>query len=129
MFRKHVLAAAIILVTGIAALAQRPLTEMKGYELYSWRENGKWHYLLIPGTNREKSFEEITTNKNIKVGDAALKGELKKISRGQEVFWMSDVGMGQPSSGKTSSMKLPSRKRIKEIIEYCNKLGIKMTLR
>ena len=129
MFRKHVLAAAVILATGIAALGQGPLSEMKGYELYSWRENGKWHYLLLPGTNREKSFEEITSNKNIKVGDAALKGELKKISRGQEVFWMSDVGMGPSSSGKSSSMKLPSRKRIKEIIEYCNKLGIKMTLR
>ena len=129
MIRKHIIAAAILMVVGIAAQGQLPQSHMKGYELYSWREKGKWHYLLVPGTNREKSFEEITSNKNIKVGDAALKGELRKLAKGQEVFWMSDIGIGQPSGGKLSSMKLPSRARIKEIIAYCNKLGIKLTLR
>lgn len=60
---------------------------MKGYELYSWKVKGKWHYSLLSGTNRVKSFDEITTNRTIRVGDAALKSELKNLPKGEEVFW------------------------------------------
>jgi hypothetical protein len=33
----------------------------KGYELYSWEEEGQWHFTLITGTNRIKTIEEITS--------------------------------------------------------------------
>jgi hypothetical protein len=37
-------------------------TSMKGYELYSWREksSGDWYFALLPGTNRLKTYDEIT---------------------------------------------------------------------
>jgi hypothetical protein len=130
VLRKQLFAAAIILSIGVIALGQSRQAAMKGYELYSWKVNGEWHYSLLPGTNRTKTLKEITKNKEIKVGDTALKGELKRLSKGEQVFWMSDAppGVNVPL-GKSSSMKLPSRKRIESLIAYCNKLGIKLTLR
>ena len=32
---------------------------IKGYELYSWEQDGRWRYTLITGTNRNKSTQEI----------------------------------------------------------------------
>lgn len=130
MFIKHILAAAIILSISFMTFGQNPQPQMKGYELYSWKENGKWHYSLLPGTNRTKSLEEITKNGDIKIGDSALKDKLKELAKGEQVFWMSDapIGVTMPL-GESSSMKLPSRKRIESFIAYCNKLGIRLTLR
>jgi hypothetical protein len=130
VLRKHLLAAAIILSVGVVAFGQSSQPQMKGYELYSWKVGSKWHYSLLPGTNRAKTLEEITKNKEIKIGDAALKEKLKGLVKGEQVFWMSDAPSGvivPPSN--SSSMKLPSRKRIKSLMAYCDKLGIKLTLR
>lgn len=130
MLFKHLSAAAIVLSICIAAFGQAPKPEMKGYELYSWKENGKWHYLLLPGTNRTKSLEEITKNNAVKIGDTALKEMFKQLAEGEQVFWMSDGPKGASvPAGESSSMTLPSRKRIESLIAYCNKLGIRLTLR
>ena len=37
---------------------------MKGYELYSWSEDGKWRFTLITGTNRNKTLEEIVSEQD-----------------------------------------------------------------
>lgn len=39
-------------------------TSFKGFELYSWQEDEKWHFSLLEGTNRMKTCEEI---KEVKV--------------------------------------------------------------
>jgi ABC-type glycerol-3-phosphate transport system substrate-binding protein len=42
-----------------------PLPEsLKGYELYSWQAGGEWVFTLTTGTNRIKSFDEITSTEN-----------------------------------------------------------------
>jgi hypothetical protein len=42
-----------------------PLPEsIKGYELYSWQADGEWVFTLTTGTNRSKSFDEITSTEN-----------------------------------------------------------------
>jgi len=54
--------ALVILVSGIAACSttsKEPLpSSMKGYELYSWQEEGQWHFTLVTGTNRNKTLSE-----------------------------------------------------------------------
>jgi lysophospholipid acyltransferase (LPLAT)-like uncharacterized protein len=126
--RKSILSLAIILAVALAASARQPQGAMKGYELYSWKADGKWHYSLVVGTNRVKSYEEITSNKNVQVGDAAIRDELKKLTRGEQVFWMSDGPPGARKAAEWSSIKLPSRSRIKSLMAYCDKLGIKLQL-
>jgi hypothetical protein len=63
---------------------------MKGYELYSWRENGEWFFALLPGTNRSKYAAEIK-NAEMKVAgvDAAIR-LVKRIPKGDYLFWTAD---------------------------------------
>jgi hypothetical protein len=82
------------------------------------------------GTNRSKSYAEITSPQSERIGIEALKAELKKVSKGDEVFWRSAAhpGVEKPRTKEAPILELPSRKRIKGIREYCRKLGIKLTL-
>ena len=129
MLRKQILAgftALLIMVTANGYGQQ----SMKGYELYSWKIKGNWHYALVPGTNHAKSYEEITAKNAERVGTDALEAELKKIPRGEEVFWKGDAppGAKRSESSKGIDLKHPSRKRIERIRAICDKLGIKLKL-
>ncbi len=42
---------------------------MKGYELYSWSQDGQWHFTLITGTNRNKTQDEIIARSNTVTAD------------------------------------------------------------
>jgi hypothetical protein len=124
---KQVSSMVIILALASAAAAQ---ASMKGYELYSWKRGGTWYYSLLPGTNRTKTYEEITAQPAVKKSIGELESELKKLSRGAQVFWQSDAppGVKRPASGSTISFKQPSRKRIMRIKEICDELGIMLKL-
>src|SRR5215813_1805201 len=89
----------------------------KGYELYSWKIKGHWYYSLLPGTNRSKTYEEITAPGVVKKDASGLKAELQKLPKGEEVFWRADApsGLNKPASGPIVEMKHPSRSRIKGI--------------
>lgn len=78
----------------------KPLpSSMKGYEIYCWydEEQDSWHYTLITGTNRLKTYKEITTEEDtitcggwVKItvtGKDALKALLARLPEGQEVIW------------------------------------------
>jgi hypothetical protein len=78
MVRKLVVATIVL----IALAGCAPAQAMKGYELYSWKVKGRWHYALLAGTNRAKSYDEITAQATARAGMAALQAELKKLPRG-----------------------------------------------
>ncbi len=71
---------------------------MKGYELYSWSQDGRWHFALMTGTNRNKTLEEVISSEDIVseagevrihvVGVNAAKAALGKLRTGEEVFWL-----------------------------------------
>lgn len=130
MSRKQVMAAAVVLLMAFAAYGQES-SSMKGYELYSWKVKGRWHYAVIAGTNRAKDYTEITAPQTERIGIEALKAELQKLPKGETVFWMSAAhpGIEKPLARGAPILELPSRQRIKTIKAYCNKLGIKLTLR
>ena len=130
MFRKRTIACIAALLVSMTAHGQTPQTSMKGYELYSWKIKGHWYYSLLPGTNRLKSYEEITAPSSVKRDAAGLKSELQKLPRGEEVFWMSDApaGAAKSSAGQQLNVKHPSRPRIKSIKAMCDRLGIKLRL-
>src|ERR1044072_151921 len=125
MLRRQVIAAVIVLLITATAYGHNSGQAMKGYELYSWKVKGRWHYSIHAGTNRAKSYEEITSSEAERIGIEALKDELKKIPKGEEVFWMSAAhpGVKKPMAKGSAILELPSRKRIKAIRGYCNKLG------
>jgi hypothetical protein len=129
MLRKSVNAAAVMLLLAFTALAQAP-QPMKGYELYSWKVKGHWHYAVLAGTNRAKTYEEIISKESELVGTVALHDALKKLPRDETIFWMSTTyaGVATPQAPGSPVIELPSRQRIKRLRAYCEHLGIKLML-
>ena len=65
---------------------------MKGWELYSWPSESDWNYSILIGTNRNKTYQEVTTNKISVVGKDSLKILLDKFPANEQIFWI-----GKPS--------------------------------
>jgi hypothetical protein len=105
---------------------------MKGYELYSWQQNGDWHFTLITGTNRNKSIDEIMSGTDfiseagfVKIqmtGADALKSVLDKIPKGVQVIWLPYSAGGQ--SSQSANFSLPPRQTLNMIIDYARQQGI-----
>jgi hypothetical protein len=105
---------------------------MKGYELYSWQQNGDWHFTLITGTNRNKSTEEIMSASDfiseagfVKIqvtGAESLKAVLDKIPKGVQVIWLPYSGAGQ--SSPSADFSLPPHQTLNMIINHARQQGI-----
>lgn len=54
------------------------LSNLKGWELYSWYDN-EWKFALLPGTNRIKAIDEIILNKNVFYGGNELIQNISKL--------------------------------------------------
>jgi hypothetical protein len=86
----------LITKMNIHSLSELPVSG-KGYELYSWSENGQWHFTLITGTDRNKTVNEIITTDDyiseaglVRVNVAgvdAIKAVLRKLPKGEQVIW------------------------------------------
>ena len=130
MLTRKITTIALLLLVASASFGQKGRPPMKGYQLFTWKQKGHWHYSLLPGTNRERTYEEITAAASVIVGTPNFEDELKRLPRGSEVLWQSDAppGIKRPSSGEVISFKQPSRKRIERIKSHCDQLGIKLSL-
>ncbi len=108
----------------IASVEELPRS-FKGYELYSWEEEGQWHFTLITGTNRVKTLEEITTEEDFVsetgwvktqvVGADAIKDVLSRLPEGESVFWCDELHIGQPAE---TDFHLPPEQIADEIEEH-----------
>src|SRR5205085_2053684 len=88
---------------------------MKGYELYSWKSRGEWYFSLLIGTNRLKTFSEVSTPKIRVRGVRALKGRLNQLAGGEELTW---------SAGLVPRTVLPPEEIVDEVKSYCERRGI-----
>ena len=103
----------------------------KGYELYSWEEEGQWHFTLITGTDRIKTIEEITSKEDFisetgwvkiqAVGADAIKDVLSRLPEGESVFWCDELHLGQSTD---TDLQLPSEEIADAIQEYANQCGL-----
>jgi hypothetical protein len=114
-----------------AAGAQGSSAGAKSYELYSWKVKTLWHYSIVEGPNRVKTFEDITSSPILPVGTAELEAALKRLKAGDRITWVSGAppGVRRPANLASVELKHPSRNRIKYFIAYCKKLGIRMLIR
>jgi hypothetical protein len=61
----------------------------KGVELYSWRDDdGTWNHVLLSGTNRVKTAEQVKAAEGRVRGTEALKKALSRLAIGEQVTWM-----------------------------------------
>jgi len=108
---------------------------MKGYELYSWQENNRWHFTLITGTNRNKTLEEIISKEDyisesgwVKVhveGTDAVKDVLGKLPQGESVFWCAELHTGQATE---TDLQLPPEPITDAIEEYAESCGLNLAI-
>lgn len=103
---------------------------MKGYELYSWKENKVWNFTLITGTNRSKAHQEITACGNktehgfvkVTVRDVPqLKDLLSRVPAEQFVTWISNAAMAPGFS-------MPPANVVSDIQAYCESRQLNLQL-
>ena len=110
---------------------------MKGYELYSWQENGQWHFTLITGTNRNKTLDEITIGEDFiseagwvaihGVNQVTIKTAFSKLLQNEQVFWLGGMRSG-PLSSDIVNITLPPGMVIEAIEAYAKESGLTMTV-
>lgn len=92
---------------------------MKGYELYSWRTDGKWCFALLLGTNRLKTFEEITAPDVAVASVGALRSRLAQLANGEEIIWM---------IWADARLELPPHAMVTEVSKACTDMGLSLTI-
>ncbi len=108
-----------------ASAPPRPTSEsalprsMKGYELYSWEVEGRWYFSLVAGTNRQKSYEEVTSDEVAVEGVEAIKQKLARLPKGEQVIW---------SARDNPNVTLPPQPLIDELQAFCNNLDISLVV-
>jgi hypothetical protein len=105
---------------------------MKGYELYSWLEDGQWHFTLITGTDRNKTLEEIASKEDFiseagwvkihAVGVEAIEAALGKLPRDEFSLWL--AGMREPSGQTDINIQLPPKQTCDAIMEFAGRHGL-----
>jgi hypothetical protein len=101
---------------------------MKGWELYSWPNGNDWNYSILGGTNRTKSYEEVTNNRIVVFGKDSLKMLLDKIPEGECIFWIGQGWLSQCWGGDFKDLSLPDSKTINEIRAYCNQKNLELVI-
>ncbi len=90
---------------------------MKGCELYSWQMQGEWTFVLVFGTNRTKTYDELSASDARVKGLDGIKGELDRLPSGEQVFW---------SAGRVPNTVLPPGEIVDELVAYCRQRGIRL---
>ena len=123
IFFRTLLFGFLLLVSTSSLPAQRSREQlppsMKGYELYSWQSARKWYFSLLVGTNRQKLRKEVTSARTRIKGISALKRQLGRLPKGQEVVWNPRFALGKTASDSAIG---------EEIKEFCRRRGIVLIL-
>jgi hypothetical protein len=90
---------------------------MKGMELYSWSEHGKWIFVLLDGTNRLKSEDEVKKSPKRIETVSALRERFMELAEGERVVWNSHF---------VSGFSFPDEKTFSEVIAAAK--GARITL-
>jgi hypothetical protein len=103
---------------------------MKGLELYSWQKDGDWKFTLITGTNRIKTYQEITTHENkltdtwVKISVSSiesLKAVLARVPADNNIHWISsEVFVG--------GFSIPPDNIVEEVENHCESLDLHLDL-
>jgi hypothetical protein len=109
----------------------------KGYELYSWQESEQWHFTLLTGTNRLKTYEEIVSVENVVSesesvrltvqGLESLEATLGRLPEGETVTWISAEWLERVGATQ-GNIQLPDPTLVQEIERHCQRLGIRLQI-
>jgi hypothetical protein len=89
-----------------------------GYDLYSWQAGGAWHFSLLPGANRLRSFDEIQNAEMTMEGVSALKSKLRKLPAGEKVKW----------SARVANTEMPNKETVDDVSRFATQVGLDLTV-
>jgi hypothetical protein len=102
------------------AAASEEAEEPAGYQLYSWEEHGAWQFSVLSGSNKLRSFEEVSADEVAVEGVSALQSRLRNLPRGAELTW---------SSHEVTNTEFPPDETIASISVYCARRGINLVVK
>ena len=94
---------------------------MKGWELYSWQEEGQWRFSLLEGTNRAKSIDEIQSPDTRIEGIEALRPALEGLESGEWVTWWDHSWTGE-------ALEFPPAELVERVRSMCEERGLELTV-
>lgn len=97
--------------------AAEPLRSFKGWELYSWQEDGEWVFAVLIGTNRSKNAGEI--RKAELSGIEALQRTLEQLAPGQQIFWNMPNAAAPYSQADWGFLERPPKSIINQVKDIC----------
>lgn len=106
---------------------------LKGYELYSWREDGVWNFTLIAGTNRVKSYAEVTAEEGVAGSKITVQGveklfeSLDQLPSDTDVVWLGPRAL-EARGMLPGDLALPPEAMIADIQEYCWDTGLRLEI-
>ena len=111
-----------LIANGAQESPRSPKREMKGMELYSWRDQTtqQWRFSLLSGTNRNKTADEIIEPKGEIKTVEELKTRLGTLAVGEYVSWVSRVD--------PKVLSLPPEDIVHQITAFCESKQIKVTI-
>ncbi len=101
---------------------------MKGWELYSWPNGDDWNYSILIGTNRLKSYEEVTANKIVVTGTDSLKMLLDKFPVNENILWIGEGWLKRCWQSGYGDLSLPGNNIVNEIRNYCLQKNIDLNI-
>jgi hypothetical protein len=91
---------------------------VKGWEIYSWSAGNVFYYSLLTGTNRLKSYDEVTANKIVVAGLSNLKILLDKFPENESVTLIGEGWLKRTWGDNFGDLKLPPQDIIDAITSY-----------
>lgn len=119
-------------LTGPAGPTPLPRS-LKGYELYSWRAGGAWNFTLIAGTNRVKSYAEITAETGAAGSKITVQGverlfeSLDQLPSDTDVVWLGPRALAERGV-LPRDLALPPEAMIADVQEHCWEIGIALEI-
>ena len=118
LLTRPVFAAAIALILANPAWAEMGEQSFKGWEIYSYRDNGDWRFSLLVGTNRFKFCSEIRNPRGALTLEQ-LESALRRIAPREYLSWWGpddaafkrdNCGVAYPEPGIIARIRQLSRR-------------------
>jgi hypothetical protein len=97
---------------------------MKGWELYSWHNGNDWNYSILIGTDRLKTYDEVTKNEIVVTGKDSLKMVLDRFPAGETITLIGRGWLERCWGGNFNNLSLPPKDIIDEIKQYCSNINL-----
>ena len=96
-------------------------TEYKGIELYSWQdETGEWKYSVAPGTNRNKTIDEVKSNP---MSLDEVKAAIARMAVNERILWLTTI---YDNNGQVIELPYPPIEVIEKLREYASLYQVKL---